>query len=143
MIISHDCCISATEENVPGVSNYLLALAQHVPGQHVPGRSPNDRKQKQKNLLFALKVASWFTQRRQQIPAAADSSSSSCTRVAGICCCCSNNNNNSNSSSCYSSCSCCCLGLGHPHASVLGDHAGPPPHLSACLFPASFSPLNH
>lgn len=53
------------------MSNYLLALAQHVPGQHVPGRSPNDRKQKQKNLLFALKVASWFTQKRQQIPAAA------------------------------------------------------------------------
>lgn len=69
MIISHDCCISATEEMFPVVSNYLVSLVQNVPGS-----SPNDRKQKQKHLLFALKiVACWLTERS--------------SRFQRVCCC--------------------------------------------------------
>lgn len=116
MIISHDCCISATEEMFPVVSNYLVSLVQNVPGS-----SPNDRKQKQKHLLFALKiVACWLTERS--------------SRFQRVCCC-------------FQAASRLLLPLqsgssleaGQPHSSVLGDHAGPALALSACLFTASFS----
>lgn len=116
MIISHDCCISATEEMFPVVSNYLVSLVQNVPGS-----SPNDRKQKKKHLLFALKiVACWLTERS--------------SRFQRVCCC-------------FQAAAAAAvwkqpgssLEAGQPHSSVLGDHAGPALALSACLFTASFS----